>query len=157
MREEKGVISGSKKGKEPVQELKNPFLGINLKVFSVKKGVKFGQCSNGPPGFPQKEIGDNGPGQEIVGLTINNQAKDVEPNAAESIVLGKQRKAKKKTARSKRVELDPAQHSMVAIQPSRKRPKLNLLSRPTHLIQPRQRVHLMNQFLLLIIHLTLVS
>ncbi|MBA0819615.1 hypothetical protein Gohar_021761, partial [Gossypium harknessii] len=49
MGEEKGVISRSKKGKEPVQELKNPFSGINLKAFSVKKGVKFGQCSNGPP------------------------------------------------------------------------------------------------------------
>ncbi|KAK8313043.1 hypothetical protein V6Z12_D01G083300 [Gossypium hirsutum] len=85
MGEEKRVISGSKKGKEPIQEFKNPFSGMNLKAFSVKKGVKFGQCSNGPPGFPQKEIGDNGPGQEIVGLAINNQAKDVEPNAAESV------------------------------------------------------------------------
>ncbi|MBA0609363.1 hypothetical protein Godav_021426, partial [Gossypium davidsonii] len=156
MGEEKGVISGSKKGKEPVQELKNPFSGINLKALSVKKGVKFGQCSDGPPGFPQKEIEDNGPGQEIVGLAINNQAKDVEPNAAKSVVLGKQRKAKKKTARSKRVELDPAQHSVVVIQPVQKKAQTEPSKQADPPDPTQTKSPPMNQFLLLIIHLILV-
>ncbi|XP_021623881.1 uncharacterized protein LOC110623265 [Manihot esculenta] len=122
---------GNNKGKEAVEEIVNPFSGIDLNAFPINNGPFVGQAVDGPPGFVNN--GHKGRTGKNNILPIASSSKGRGPttpsNGATStgviikngsgLVTSKGGRSSRRRNRPKQINLDPAKHTIVNLEPNK--------------------------------------